>query len=67
MLFVLSFKLFIPMQSSINSIAYWTQFVVRVINAAYYSNSYFPRSVNSYNKLNESVKSMSISDFKAAL
>jgi hypothetical protein len=42
-----------------------TQLVVPLINAAYFNNSYFPRSVNSYNKLMESV--MCISDFKAAL
>jgi hypothetical protein len=42
-----------------------TQLVVPLINAAYYNDSYFPRSVNSYNKLRESV--MCISDFKAAL
>jgi hypothetical protein len=30
-------------------------FVVPLINAAYYNNSYFPRSVNNYKKLMESV------------
>jgi hypothetical protein len=44
-----------------------TQLVVPLISAAYYNNSCFPRSVNSYNKLMKNVKSMCISDFKAAL
>jgi hypothetical protein len=42
-----------------------SQLVVSLINAAYYHNSYFPRSVNSYNKHRKSVKSMC--DFNTAL
>jgi hypothetical protein len=36
-----------------------TEFVVPRLNVLYYNNSFFPRSVGLYNKLNENVKSMS--------
>jgi hypothetical protein len=36
-----------------------TKLVVPLLSTAYYNNSYFPRSVNSYNKLIVTVKNMS--------
>jgi hypothetical protein len=44
-----------------------TQLIVPTINVGYYNNSCFPRSVALYNKLPESIKSLSIKDFQAKI
>jgi hypothetical protein len=44
-----------------------TQLIVPTINVGYYNNSFFPRSVALYNKLPESIKSLSIKDFQAKI
>jgi hypothetical protein len=40
---------------------------VPLLNAAYSNNCFFSRGVNSYNKLSDAVKTMSLLDFKAAI
>jgi hypothetical protein len=41
-----------------------TKFVVPRLNVLYYNNSFFPRSVGLYNKLNKNVMTMSLPHFQ---
>jgi Reverse transcriptase (RNA-dependent DNA polymerase) len=43
------------------------QFVVPMVTAAYYNNTFIPRSVASYNKLSDTVKCLPVSQFKGAI